>query len=339
MNCPHCNSPSAEGKRFCADCGTPLDQQTRYLETFVKAEIEQAIHEKFRDQKLVDIETSQAVAERLHGWAKLFVFFVGLPLAVLVVVLSIGGIGKYSDFKNMIGSVERQLKPQIEHAKADAELAQKTAKDAKVEAEQSKKTIEEAAAEAKRQLGSATELAKNVKGLSDRVAGLEQQTSTRITESSHTVDMRVAELNQKMGAASKDIAEQQKKLASTDELVKALFSKGQTEYFQTAAPASNVVIKPLSPNAAFVFMALKSVPIFQTIEVKWRVFSQPRGSYSVNNNVLIFSWGESAENLKQYPLEVTYVPDPSAKTQPFKTLTLKDNAVFADETKLMDVPR
>ena len=76
MNCPHCNSPSAEGKKYCADCGTPLDPRTEHLESFVKAQIEESIKEKFKDQKLVDIETSQAIAERLHGWAKMFGFFI-----------------------------------------------------------------------------------------------------------------------------------------------------------------------------------------------------------------------------------------------------------------------
>ena len=120
MYCPHCNSPSVEGKKYCADCGTPLDPQTKHLETFVKAQVEEAIQQRFRNQKLVDIETSQAVAERLHGWAKLFGFFVGLPFAALLIVLGVGGIEKYSDFK-MIGSIEGQVKPKIEQAKSDAE--------------------------------------------------------------------------------------------------------------------------------------------------------------------------------------------------------------------------
>jgi hypothetical protein len=337
MNCPNCNNPNADGKKFCSDCGIPLDQQMQRLEIFVKTQVETAIQEKFKDQKLLDVETSQAIAERLHGWAKLFGFFVALPVAVLLIVLSILGIERYSDFKNMIGGIEQQVKPKIEQAKSDAEQAQKSANEAKSEAEDSKKTIEGATAEAKRQLGSATELAKNVKALSDRVSGLEQQTSSQMKGSSQRIDKRVAELDQKIDAATKDIAEQQKKLASTDELVKALFSKRTTEYFSTTANGPNAVIVPLT-SAALAFLLLKSVPIDQTIEVKWRVFSQPRGSYGMRNNVLTFSWGESADNLKQFPLEVSYVPDPTSRTAPYKTLTVKDKTVFADEMKLMDLP-
>ena len=145
-------------------------------------------------------------------------------------------------------------------------------------------------------------------------------------------------LDQKIDAASKEISEQEKKLASTDELVKTLFSKGVTEYFQTTANAPNVVIAP-GAKGATVFMMLKSAPIYQTIEVKWRVFSQPHGSYGIMNNILIFGWGDPAETLKQNPLEVTYVPDPTSKVAPFKTLLVKGNSVFADGTKLLDLPR
>lgn len=337
MNCPNCNSANVDGKKYCSDCGTPLDPQMQRLEIFVKTQVEKAIQEKFKDQKLVDVETSQAIAERLHGWGKMFAFFVGIPFALLLIVLGVGGVEKYGDFKNMIGGIEKQVKPKIEQAKSDAEQAQKTASEAKGEAADAKKTIEGATAEAKRQLGSATELANNVKALADRVSGLEQQTSNQMKGSSQRIDTRVVELDQKIDAATKDIAEQQKRLASTDELVKTLFSKGTTEYFQTKVNTANAAIVPL-PNGAMVFILLKSPPIYQTLELKWRVASQPRNSYSVRNNVVTFYWGESADNLRQFPLEVTYVPDPTSKTAPFKTLSLKDNGVFADETKLTDLP-
>jgi hypothetical protein len=337
MNCPNCNSPSSDGKKYCADCGTPLDPQMRHVEVLVKAQVERAVQEKFKDQKLVDIETSQAIAERLHGWAKLLAFFVAIPLAIILVALGFAGVEKYSDFKNMIGSVENEVKPKIEQAKSDSEQAQKTAREAKADAEASKKTIESATAEAKKQLGSATELARSVKALSDRVSGVEQQTSDQLKGSGKRVDARVAELDSKIDAAIKDIAEQQRRLASTDELVKTLFSKGTTEYFQTKTNGPNVVVYPVS-NGAIVYLLLGSVPIDQTVQLKWRVASQPRNSYNIRNNLVMFFWGESAEGLRQFPLEVTYVPDPTSKTAPFKTLVLKDNAIFADETKLTDLP-
>jgi len=100
----------------------------------------------------------------------------------------------------------------------------------------------------------------------------------------------------------------------------------------------NVVVAALK-SGAIVFMLLKSAPIYQTIEVRWKVYSQPHGSYGIQNNVLIFSWGDPAESIKQYPLEVTYVPDPTSKNPAFKALSVKDSVIFADGVKLMDAPR
>ncbi|MGC9994617.1 MAG: hypothetical protein ABSE79_04795 [Terriglobia bacterium] len=338
MNCPRCNAPSVEGKNYCADCGTPLDAQTKQLETLVKAQVDEIIRERFKDQNVVEVETSQAIVERLSGWAKLFAFFVGVPIGLCLIWLSIAGFEKLSDFKNLIARVEGQVIPKIEQAKADSEQAQKIAADAKTKAEGAEKTIEDVTTQVKKQLGSATEITKSVHALSERVSDLEKQTSTQMKDSSRRIDERVAELDRKIDAAFKDISEQQRKLTRTDELVKAMYSSRTTEYFETQSNASNVVIAALK-NGAFVFMLLKSVPIPESVEVKWRVYSQPRGAYRVvKGNVLLFIWGESPDNLKQYPLEISYVPDPTPTLPSFKSLSIKNGALYGDDTKLTDLP-
>jgi hypothetical protein len=338
MNCPICNTPGPDGKKYCAECGAPLDPQTKYLESAIHRQIEDEIEKRFKDRNLVDVETTQAIAARLLVWVKMFAYPAGVVIALCVILLGFFGIERYSDLNTLVTNVEKDIKPKVVQATSDAEQAQKIANEAKAEAEDSKKTIEAATTEAKRQLGSATELAGNVRALSVRVSGLEQRTSSQINDSSKRVDARVAELDQKIDAATRDISEQQQKLASTDVLVKALFSKGTTEYFETTANGPNVLIVPMPKgNGAMVFMLLKSAPIYQTIEVKWRVFSQPRASYIVTNNVLRFVWGDPADNLKQNPLEVTYVPDPTS-ISPVKALSVRGNSVFADETKIMDLP-
>jgi hypothetical protein len=338
MNCPICNTSGPDGKKYCAECGAPLDPQTKYLESAIHRQIEEEIEKRFKDRNLVDVETTQAIAGRLLSWVKMFAYPAGALIALCLIVLGFFGIERYSDLNTLVTNVEKDIKPKVAQATSDAEQAQKTANEAKVEAQDSKKTIETATAEAKKQLGSATELAGNVRALSGRVSGLEQRTSNQINDSSKRVDVRMAELDQKIDTASRDISEQQKKLASTDVLVKALFSTGTTEYFPTTANGPNILVVPTSKgNGAIVFMLLKSAPIYQTIEVKWRVFSQPRASYFVMNNILRFSWGDPADNLKQFPLEVTYVPDPTS-TSPAKALSVRGNSVFADDSKIMDLP-
>ena len=92
-----------------------------------------------------------------------------------------------------------------------------------------------------------------------------------------------------------------KKLASTDDLVKTLFSKGTTETFQTTANWTRVAIVPVGSNGAIAFLLLDSVPIYQTLEVKWRVFSQPHGSYHMQNNIVVFVWGEPIDQFEAVP--------------------------------------
>jgi F0F1-type ATP synthase membrane subunit b/b' len=339
MNCPHCNAASPEGKKFCSDCGSTLDPEAVRFEARINEAVEETLSTRFKEQKFIELETSQAIAERLHAWAKLFGFWVGLPIALLLVILSVLGIEKYSDFRNLVDGLEKQVRPKVEQAKASAEQAQTIADDAQKKAVTAEETAEGIVKQVNEQLGSATQIATNVHKLSLRVSGLEATASGQMKASTERVEARVTELNSKIDVATKDIAEQQKKLASTDELVKAMFSKGQTEYFVTSQPAPNIVIVPLPDpqKGCFVYMLLKSVPIFQTTEIKWRVASQPRGSYNANQNVLFFFWGDPADSLKQYPLEVTYVPDPTVKAS-VKKLTLRDNAVYADDLKLADVP-
>ena len=107
--------------------------------------------------------------------------------------------------------------------------------------------------------------------------------------------------------------------------------------FITSGIAPNIVVVG-NAHGALVFMLLRSAPIYQTVEMKWHVASQPRYSYAITNNLLSFTWGDPPETLKQYPLEVTYVPDPTVKAPPFKSVTIRDNAVFVDDTKMMDMP-
>jgi len=227
----------------------------------------------------------------------------------------------------------------LEQAEGQIGEAQAKAATAKANAQEALKTTDIVTAQVSRQLTSSTQIVNKVQALNDRVTNLEKQTSTQMQASSGRVDSEMKELHQKIDAASSSIAEQQKKLESTDEVVKALFSKGVTEYFQTATNAPNIVVAPLQ-KGAMVFMLLKSTPINQTLEVKWRVFSQPRDSYFLLvNNVSFFNWGDPAETLKQHPLEITYVPDTTSKGPVFKTLAIKDGAIFADGTRVMALPR
>jgi len=285
----------------------------------------------------VALEVSDAILTRLLLWAKAYALAVGGVLTVLALILGFFGVTTYRDFRRTIGDAQNTIQPMLARAKDDAGRAQQGADEANRESGAAIQTIETERKKIEREVKLASDTSSQVQSLSREVSELQKRTTTGITKANLQIETDLNDLKKKVGAATDDIAEQQRKLASTDELVKTLFSKGITEYFQTSSPTPSIVIVPRQ-NGATVFMLLRSAPIYQTIELKFYISSQPRASYSPINNVLYFNWGDPPDNLKGHPLEVTYVPDPTSKVSPFKTLYIKNGAVFADETKLMDVP-
>ena len=55
-----------------------------------------------QDAKVVELEVSQAVAERLMSWAKIFGALVAVPLTILAVVLAILGVSKWTDVTRIV---------------------------------------------------------------------------------------------------------------------------------------------------------------------------------------------------------------------------------------------
>jgi hypothetical protein len=335
MNCPRCGVANPDAKNYCGDCGTPLDPNLAYLETFIKTEVRQSLDARFKDQKFLEIETSLAVVERVKGWATLFLYFLAIPLAILALVLATLGIKEYRDFKGLIRDAENQVKPRLEAAKASADTAKQQADEAQKEAADAKKVIQ-----------SASGVVTDVRNLSAQFSKLENQTSLLLKNATSNVDKQVSELNGKIEVAMKDIAEQQRKLASTNELVKSIFEKGTTEYFDTKNQGSRFAYVPVKvgpkgeeKSGAMIFMLMATIPIRQTIELKFHIFSQPKGSFfPIAKNVLAFNWADSTDTLKQFPLELTYIPDPTASEAPlFKALYVRDRRVYADETLIMDL--
>ena len=69
---------------------------------------------------------------------------------------------------------------------------------------------------------------------------MENQTTHKFADANQHVSSQVSDLDTKVAVAVADIAKQEEKLANTDELVEALFSKGEVEIF------------PIADNARFV---------------------------------------------------------------------------------------
>jgi HAMP domain-containing protein len=87
----------------------------------VRRAVDDAIKEQLKDAKVVDVETTQAIASRLAEWAKLFGFFVGIPLAVLAVTLGFLGFRTYSDFSTRVNTARDDALRRLDESRKEAE--------------------------------------------------------------------------------------------------------------------------------------------------------------------------------------------------------------------------
>jgi lysozyme len=102
QECWKCKAISATDKKFCGDCGALLDPTlgaiNAYLDANLKSQLEEVVKQRFKDQRITEIEIAANAAEKLSGWVKLFGIAVGIPLAAIAVILAMFGIRQYSDF-------------------------------------------------------------------------------------------------------------------------------------------------------------------------------------------------------------------------------------------------
>ena len=110
MDCVRCKASNPDDKKFCGDCGMPLDpalsQLSEIVDHVVDRQVQAVLDSRLKDSKVVQVETAEAIEERLTNWAK---FYVGIPAAILAVVLALFGISKFSDFANLIEAKKADL--------------------------------------------------------------------------------------------------------------------------------------------------------------------------------------------------------------------------------------
>jgi hypothetical protein len=120
IECPRCEAHNPDGNRFCGDCGAPLDPTFVAIKDIVRDQVNGVIKDNYKDQKLLEVETAQAVASRLSDWAKLFGFFVGIPIAILLLVLGGLGIKTYSDFASQVDKAQNEVAAHLQDAQERA---------------------------------------------------------------------------------------------------------------------------------------------------------------------------------------------------------------------------
>jgi hypothetical protein len=139
----------------------------------IRKAVDEAIRERLKDSKVVEIETSQAIAARLSEWAKLFGFFIGIPLALFATWLGILGFKSYKDFKAVVDNasedVTRTLDAARKNADGLAEIANRTAG----EVREMRANLQEQALKLRTELQEVGALVPQVQALSRRVATIE----------------------------------------------------------------------------------------------------------------------------------------------------------------------
>jgi hypothetical protein len=133
VECLQCGSENPHGKRFCGDCGVFLDPSGDSVRAQVKAIVGQELRR--RDQKLLEIETADAIIDRIKSTFKPAMW----TLALLVSVLGVLGFKSYRDALNAINSTKAQAVSSLQaHAWQQAQILDK-------EAAKQKETIENTA--------------------------------------------------------------------------------------------------------------------------------------------------------------------------------------------------
>jgi uncharacterized protein YoxC len=91
-------------ERPAATATPPTDANT--IENMVAA----AIEKETKDKSLVEIGIAAAVTERLIAWARIFAYFVAIPMAVVLLVLTIFGYSKFEDARKLADKAETNLR-------------------------------------------------------------------------------------------------------------------------------------------------------------------------------------------------------------------------------------
>jgi hypothetical protein len=114
-------SPDQQAKlRLDIDSIPKFEWTAGQREEDLDARITNVVSEQLKDAKVVEIETAQAIADRLFSWGKSFALAVGVPLTLGAFLLGVFGYQKYSDFTSTVSSAEQKTLEQINKAAAQA---------------------------------------------------------------------------------------------------------------------------------------------------------------------------------------------------------------------------
>jgi hypothetical protein len=126
--CPRCGRPYDPDDLFCRECGLEVRGDAgaieAYLSKITPLRVDAILKDRFRDQKVVEVETAELLADRAMKWMKTIGYFAGIPLLFAAAILSFFGYRTYSDFAKIseqTGALEKQVETAASLIKTDQE--------------------------------------------------------------------------------------------------------------------------------------------------------------------------------------------------------------------------
>ena len=126
-NCAQCGAGLDFADRYCRACG--LEQRadaaaaSLLVARILPGRIDAALKDRIREQKVVEVEIAELLAERAIKWLKSLAFFLGIPIAMMAAILSFLEIKAWSDLQRV---ASQTLELQKNLAEPKQRLAQAT---------------------------------------------------------------------------------------------------------------------------------------------------------------------------------------------------------------------
>ena len=191
IKCPKCGGDAVSEKPFCPNCGAllALGLSGASIDSYVQDRIKEQLDGSFKDKRLVELETTEAIVTRLVNWAKVFAFAVGIPLAVCAAVLALLGYNSIQDARRLTSEAAAKIRPVVDDAMVKAGEAQEQSRDALKRVGKMRESLKVTETAVQDQNSKAVEAAKAIQsqltqasGMKIELAGLASQLEERTRE-------------------------------------------------------------------------------------------------------------------------------------------------------------
>ena len=171
--CPQCGAVLDQTDRFCRSCGLELHPDKEaiaaLIELILPDRIDAALKSRLREQKVIEVETAELLAERAIKWLKALGFLLGVPVLLFVGSLSFIGVKTWSDLQSVAEKTAELQKNLTEPAQ---KLAQSTRQIAQlqIDLDTAKKSLGDQVSQQIAQLQQDAENAR--KGLTEKITAV-----------------------------------------------------------------------------------------------------------------------------------------------------------------------